>query len=61
MSGPCPGHTLLAADVGLDRQREIVLAAFERRMTEQPEVQQCGFVCGEMDSLLAIICRDMEA
>ena len=45
--------------VELDRQREDVLAAFERKMSGEPEVQQCYFVSGETDYLLVVTCRDM--
>ena len=47
--------------VELDRQREDVLAAFERKIAAEPEVQQCYFVSGEIDYLLIVTCRDMEA
>jgi len=43
------------------RQREDVLAAFERKMSGEAEVQQCYFVSGETDYLLVVTCRDMEA
>jgi Lrp/AsnC family leucine-responsive transcriptional regulator len=47
--------------VELDRQREDVLAAFERKIATEPDVQQCYFVSGEIDYLLIVTCRDMEA
>jgi Lrp/AsnC family leucine-responsive transcriptional regulator len=46
--------------VELDRQREDVLAAFERKMAAETDVQQCYFVSGEIDYLLIVTCRDME-
>ncbi|MGE0752266.1 MAG: Lrp/AsnC family transcriptional regulator [Variibacter sp.] len=47
--------------VELDRQREDVLAAFERKIAAEADVQQCYFVSGEIDYLLIVTCRDMEA
>jgi Lrp/AsnC family leucine-responsive transcriptional regulator len=56
------GRAIVAfVGVELDRQREDVLAAFERKMTAEPEVQQCYFVSGEIDYLLVVTCGDMEA
>jgi Lrp/AsnC family leucine-responsive transcriptional regulator len=56
------GRAIVAfVGVELDRQREDVLAAFERKMTTEPEVQQCYFVSGEIDYLLVVTCGDMEA
>lgn len=56
------GQTIVAfVGVELDRQREDVLAAFERKIAAEPEVQQCYFVSGETDYLLVVTCRDMEA
>jgi Lrp/AsnC family transcriptional regulator, leucine-responsive regulatory protein len=56
------GHSIVAfVGVELDRQREDVLAAFERRIVTEPEVQQCYFVSGDIDYLLTVLCRDMEA
>ena len=46
--------------VELDRQREDVLASFERKISAEPEVQQCYFVSGEIDYLLVVTCADME-
>lgn len=45
--------------VELDRQREDVLANFERKVLAEPEVQQCYFVSGEVDYLLVVTCADM--
>ncbi|MFI5014606.1 MAG: Lrp/AsnC family transcriptional regulator [Hyphomicrobiales bacterium] len=56
------GRSIVAfVGVELDRQREDVLAAFERKIGSEPEVQQCNFVSGEIDYLLTVVCRDMEA
>lgn len=55
------GNSLIAfVAVELDRQREDVLTAFERRISEHREVQQCYFVSGESDYFLVITCRDMD-
>ncbi|MBY0294797.1 MAG: Lrp/AsnC family transcriptional regulator [Methylobacterium sp.] len=55
------GNTLIAfVSVELDRQREDVLATFERKMAAQKVVQQCYFISGESDYLLVVACRDME-
>ena len=56
------GQSIVAfVGVELDRQREDVLAGFERKMSREAEVQQCYFVSGETDYLLVVACRDMEA
>jgi Lrp/AsnC family leucine-responsive transcriptional regulator len=56
------GQTILAfVGVELDRQREDVLASFERKIAAEPNVQQCYFVSGEIDYLLVVTCRDMES
>ncbi|MFI4995177.1 MAG: Lrp/AsnC family transcriptional regulator [Hyphomicrobiales bacterium] len=56
------GRSIVAfVGVELDRQREDVLAAFERKIAAEAEVQQCYFVSGEIDYLLTVVCRDMEA
>ena len=47
--------------VELDRQREDVLTSFERKISGEPEVQQCYFVSGEIDYLLVVTCADMES
>lgn len=47
--------------VELDRQREDVLTSFERKISAQPEVQQCYFVSGEIDYLLLVTCPSMES
>ena len=49
------GRSIVAfVGVELDRQREDVLAAFERKIAAEPEVQQCYFVSGEIDYLLTV-------
>ena len=54
------GRTIIAfVGVELDRQREDVLASFERKIVAEPEVQQCYFVSGEVDYLLVVTCIDM--
>lgn len=54
------GRTIIAfVGVELDRQREDVLASFERKIMAEPEVQQCYFVSGEVDYLLVVTCVDM--
>ncbi len=56
------GQTIVAfVGVELERQREDVLAAFERKIAAEAEVQQCYFVSGEIDYLLVVTCRDMNA
>ncbi|SDR38116.1 transcriptional regulator, AsnC family [Rhizobiales bacterium GAS191] len=56
------GQSIVAfVGVELDRQREDVLAAFERKIAAESAVQQCYFVSGEIDYLLTVLCRDMEA
>ena len=56
------GQTVIAfVGVELDRQREDVLASFERKIAAEPEVQQCYFVSGEIDYLLVVNCRDIES
>ncbi|MFI4986701.1 MAG: Lrp/AsnC family transcriptional regulator [Alphaproteobacteria bacterium] len=55
------GQSIIAfVGVELDRQREDVLASFERKIAAEPEVQQCYFVSGEIDYLLVVTCPDME-
>jgi Lrp/AsnC family leucine-responsive transcriptional regulator len=56
------GRSIVAfVSVELDRQREDVLAAFERKIAAEVEIQQCYFVSGELDYLLTVVCRDMES
>jgi Lrp/AsnC family transcriptional regulator, leucine-responsive regulatory protein len=54
------GRTIIAfVGVELDRQREDVLASFERKIRAEAEVQQCYFVSGDIDYLLVVTCVDM--
>lgn len=46
------------AIVGLDSQRESVLAAFEARVAEWPEVRECHMIRGGGDFLLKLVARD---
>ncbi len=46
------------AVVGLDSQRELVLAAFEARVAEWPEVRECHMIRGGGDFLLKLVARD---
>jgi Lrp/AsnC family leucine-responsive transcriptional regulator len=56
------GQSIIAfVSVELDRQREDLLAGFERKILAAPEVQQGYFVSGEADYLLVVICADMPA
>jgi Lrp/AsnC family leucine-responsive transcriptional regulator len=56
------GRSIVAfVGVELDRQREDVLAAFERKIASEAEVQQCYFVSGEIDYWLTVVCRDMDS
>ncbi|HLI12583.1 MAG TPA: Lrp/AsnC family transcriptional regulator [Alphaproteobacteria bacterium] len=56
------GHKIIAfVGVELERQREDALHAFERKIAEAPEVQQCYFVSGDNDYLLVVTCTDMDA
>ncbi|MCK6450473.1 MAG: Lrp/AsnC family transcriptional regulator [Alphaproteobacteria bacterium] len=56
------GQGILAfVGVELDRQREDVLAAFERKIAAEKQVQQCYFVSGEVDYLLVVACPDMDS
>ena len=46
------------AIVGLDSQKETVLAAFERHVAEWPEVRECHMIRGGGDFLLRLVARD---
>ena len=46
------------AVVGLDSQKETVLAAFERHVAEWPEVRECHMIRGGGDFLLRLVARD---
>jgi len=54
------GHKLMVfVNITLEKQREDLLAHFERKMLAEPEVMQCYFVSGEADYLLIIQVPDM--
>jgi len=46
------------AIVGLDSQREAVLAAFEQLVAAWPEVRECHMIRGGGDFLLRLVARD---
>ena len=46
------------AIVGLDSQKETVLAAFEREVAGWPEVRECHMIRGGGDFLLRLVARD---
>ena len=46
------------AIVGLESQKEIVLAAFEAMVEEWPEVRECHMIRGGGDFLLKLVARD---
>ena len=46
------------AIVGLESQKETVLAAFERLVEEWPEVRECHMIRGGGDFLLRLVARD---
>jgi Lrp/AsnC family leucine-responsive transcriptional regulator len=46
--------------ITLEKQREDLLAHFERKMLEQPEVMQCYFVSGDTDYILLIHVNDVD-
>jgi Lrp/AsnC family leucine-responsive transcriptional regulator len=50
---------IVFANITLEKQREDLLAHFERKMAEQPEIMQCYFVSGDTDYLLIIHVYDM--
>ncbi len=46
------------AIVGLDSQKEQVLAAFEQTVSQWPEVRECHMIRGGGDFLLRLVARD---
>lgn len=50
---------IVFANITLEKQREDLLAHFERKMAAEPEVMQCYFVSGDTDYLLIIHVADM--
>lgn len=54
------GHRLIIfVNITLEKQREDLLAHFERKMLEQLEVMQCYFISGDADYLLVVHVPDM--
>jgi Lrp/AsnC family leucine-responsive transcriptional regulator len=54
------GHRLIVfVNITLEKQREDLLASFERKMQQHPEVMQCYFVSGDTDYLLILHTEDM--
>ena len=47
-------------NITLEKQREDLLANFERKMLEHPEVLQCYFVSGDTDYFLVMHVADMQ-
>lgn len=55
------GHRLVVfVNITLEKQREDLLANFERKMLEHPEVLQCYFVSGDTDYFLVMHVADMQ-
>lgn len=55
------GHGLVVfVNITLEKQREDLLAHFERKMQEYLEVLQCYFVSGDTDYLLILHVQDMQ-
>jgi Lrp/AsnC family leucine-responsive transcriptional regulator len=50
---------IVFVNITLEQQREDLLAHFERKMLEHPEIMQCYFVSGDTDYLLVIHVPDM--
>lgn len=50
---------IVFVNITLEQQREDLLAHFERKMLEEPEIMQCYFVSGDTDYLLIIHVKDM--
>lgn len=48
-------------EISLAKASGAEMAAFERRMRKCPEVIQCSELAGEVDYLLMIVARDMQA
>jgi Lrp/AsnC family leucine-responsive transcriptional regulator len=53
-------NLVVFVNISLEKQREDLLAHFERKMLGQKEVMQCYFVSGETDYLLVIHVADMD-
>ncbi len=52
-----PGNVFV--HIGLHREEERVLAAFEEAVKNIPEVMECYLMTGEFDYLLRVVVRDM--
>jgi Lrp/AsnC family leucine-responsive transcriptional regulator len=52
-------RNIVLVTITLEKQREDLLAHFERKMLEQPEVMQCYFVSGETDYILLVHVDDV--
>jgi Lrp/AsnC family leucine-responsive transcriptional regulator len=50
---------IVFVNITLEKQREDLLAHFERKMSNEPEIMQCYFVSGDTDYLLIIHVKDM--
>ena len=56
------GYGMLAfLEVSLNNQSEEAMAAFEARMSKEPELMQCYFVSGEYDYFVVVHVIDMDA
>lgn len=51
---------IVFVNITLEKQREDLLANFERKMLEHPEVMQCYFVSGDTDYFLILHVEDMQ-
>ncbi len=51
-------EVMFFAIVGLDSQKEAVLAAFEAMVADWPEVRECHMIRGGGDFLLRLVARD---
>lgn len=52
-------NLIIFVSITLEKQREDLLAHFERKMLEQSEVMQCYFVSGDIDYLLVVNAMNM--
>ncbi|MDR3490794.1 MAG: Lrp/AsnC family transcriptional regulator [Gammaproteobacteria bacterium] len=50
---------IIFVNITLEKQREDLLAHFERKMQEHPEIMQCYFISGDADYLLVVHVSDM--
>ena len=53
-------NIIVFVNISLEKQREDLLAHFERKMLEEPEVMQCYFVSGDTDYIVIINVSDMQ-